>query len=107
MHWKDFIWPIAASVAWISVDQFVEGSIKIGAVATVVIFPIYQKWRSVKTEADTKERESRRKDCDEELKRAKREITNRDSRIRDLERQCKEWKNLFDNSGSRDHPKMG
>ena len=106
MHWKDFIWPIASGVAFISIDQIVEGSIKIGAVATVVIFPIYSKWRSTKLEADTKERDSRRKDCEEDLKRAKRDNANLTSRIRDLERQCKEWRDLYD-SGSRDHPKMG
>ena len=107
MHPKYFFLPLlAGTVAWISIDQFVDGSVKIGAVATVVLLPIYQKFRTVKTEADTKERESRRKDCEEELKRQKSVNADLTRRCRDLEKQVKEWRELYD-SGSRDHPKMG
>jgi hypothetical protein len=82
-----------------------------GTIAAVIsllvmsLLPLYARIRDAILKADIADREARKEDCHEALRRQK-ELTNDLSRrIVVLERECQEWQRLY-TAGSRDFPKM-
>ena len=80
----------------------------IAAIASLLvmsILPLYAKIRDAILKAEIAEREARKEDCHDALRRQKDINSDLTRRVTTLERECTEWQRLYA-AGSRDYPKL-
>ena len=95
-------------IAAISQQEFLAWCGTIAAAISLLVMaliPLYAKVKETVLKAEQADREARKGDCEEELKRQKEFVNDLFRRISVLECECQEWQRLY-TAGSRDYPKM-